>query len=32
MLEVDDVRWDASIAGQLTRIKNEYIERNRRIV
>lgn len=32
MLEVEDVRWDASISGQLMRIKNEYIERNRRIV
>ena len=32
MLEVDDVRWDASIFGQLTRIKNEFIEKNRRIV
>ena len=32
MLEVEDVRWDASLSGQLTRIKNEYIERNRRIV
>ena len=32
ILEVDDVRWDASISGQLTRIKNEFIERNRRIV
>lgn len=31
-LEVDNVRWDASISGQLNRIKNEYIERNRRIV
>jgi len=32
MLEVEDVRWDASISGQLNRIKNEYIDRNRRIV
>lgn len=32
MLQVDDVRWDASISGQLNRLKNEYIERNRRIV
>jgi len=32
ILEVEDVRWDASISGQLTRIKNEFIERNRRIV
>lgn len=31
-LEVDHVRWDASISSQLKRIKNEYIERNRRIV
>lgn len=31
-LEVDNVRWDASISSQLKRIKNEYIERNRRIV
>ncbi len=32
VLEVDDVRWDASLSGQLRQIKNEYIERNRRIV
>jgi len=32
ILEVEDVRWDASILGQLTRIRNEFIERNRRIV
>lgn len=31
-LEVDNVRWDASVASQLKRIKSEYIERNRRIV
>ena len=31
-LEVDSVRWDASIKNQLTKIKNEYIERNKRIV
>jgi len=31
-LEIDDVRWDASISGQLSRIKNEFIDRNRRIV
>ncbi|MFV0392152.1 MAG: F0F1 ATP synthase subunit delta [Paludibacteraceae bacterium] len=31
-LEVDDVRWDASISGQLQNVKKEYIERNRRIV
>ena len=32
ILVVDDVRWDASISGQLKRIRNEYIERNQRIV
>ena len=32
MLEVEDVRWDASLSGQLSRIRYEYIERNRRIV
>lgn len=32
LLEVDFVRWDASVRNQLTKIKNEYIERNRRIV
>lgn len=32
MLEVEGVRWDASLSGQLKRIKNEYIERNRRII
>lgn len=31
-LEVDFVRWDASLKNQLTKIKNEYIERNKRIV
>ncbi len=31
-LEVEGVRWDASISGQLKQIKNEFIERNRRIV
>lgn len=31
-LEVDSVRWDASIKNQLTKIRNEYIERNKRIV
>lgn len=31
-LEVDFVRWDASIKNQLQKIKNEYIERNKRIV
>ena len=28
-LEVDFVRWDASLHGQLQRIKNEYIEKNK---
>lgn len=32
LMEIDSVRWDASIKNQLNRIKNEYIERNRRIV
>jgi len=32
MFEVDFVRWDASISGQLRRIKKEYIERNKKIV
>lgn len=32
ILEVDNYRWDASISGQLNRIKNEYIEKNRRII
>ncbi|VBB46026.1 ATP synthase subunit delta [uncultured Paludibacter sp.] len=32
LMEVDFVRWDASLKNQLTKIKNEYIERNRRIV
>jgi len=32
MFEVDFVRWDASISGQLRRIKNEYIEKNNKIV
>lgn len=31
-LEVENERWDASILSQLKRIRNEYIERNRRIV
>ncbi len=30
LFEVDFVRMDASISGQLQRIKNEYIERNQR--
>ena len=32
MLEVEGERWDASVFGQLSRVRNEYIERNRRIV
>lgn len=32
ILEVDFFRWDASLMGQLNRIKKQYIERNRRIV
>lgn len=32
LMEIDSVRWDASIKNQLNRIKSEYIERNRRIV
>lgn len=32
LMEIDSVRWDASIKNQLNRIKNDYIERNRRIV
>ncbi|MGC3978726.1 MAG: F0F1 ATP synthase subunit delta [Paludibacteraceae bacterium] len=32
LMEIDSVRWDASIRNQLNKIKNEYIERNRRIV
>lgn len=32
ILEVDHNRWDASLRGQLNRIKKQYIERNRRIV
>ena len=32
ILEVDYSRWDASLRGQLNRIKKQYIERNRRIV
>ncbi len=32
MFEVDFVRWDASISGQLRRIKKDYIERNKKIV
>lgn len=32
ILQVDYNRWDASLSGQLNRIKKQYIERNRRIV
>ncbi|MDP4239673.1 MAG: F0F1 ATP synthase subunit delta [Bacteroidota bacterium] len=32
MFEVDFVRWDASISGQLRRIKKDYIEKNNKIV
>lgn len=32
ILEVDYKRWDASLRGQLNRIKKQYIDRNRRIV
>ncbi len=32
ILQVDFIRWDASLRGQLNRIKKQYIERNRRIV
>lgn len=32
MFEVDFVRWDASVSGQLSRIKKEYIERNNKTV
>jgi len=32
MFEVDFVRWDASLSGQLRRIKNEYIEKNNKTV
>ena len=30
LFEVDFVRMDASLAGQLQRIKNEYLEKNQR--
>lgn len=30
--EVDFVRWDASVSGQLRRIRNEYIEKNKKTV
>lgn len=32
MFEVDFVRWDASVSGQLRRIKKEYIEKNNKTV
>ena len=32
MFEVDFVRMDASLSGQLQRIKNEYIDQNKRIM
>ena len=32
ILELDFLRWNASLSNQLNRIKNQYIERNRRIV
>ena len=32
VLEVDFMRWDASLISQLNSIKKQYIERNRRIV
>jgi len=32
MFEVDFVRWDASISGQLRRIRKEYIEKNNKTV
>ena len=32
ILQIDYNRWDASLSGQLNRIKKQYIERNRRIV
>lgn len=32
IFEVDFVRWDASISGQLRQIKKEYIEKNKKIV
>lgn len=32
ILEVDFVRWDASLSGQLNSIKKQYIDRNRRII
>ena len=32
LFEVDFVRWDASISGQLRRIRKEYIEKNKKTV
>lgn len=32
ILEVDYNRWDASLKGQLNRIRKQYIDKNRRIV
>ena len=32
MFEVDFVRWDASVSGQLRRIRSEYIEKNKKTV
>lgn len=32
LFEVDFVRWDASISGELRRIKKDYSERNKKIV
>lgn len=32
LFEVDFVRWDASLSSQLQRIKNEYIDKNKRIM
>ena len=32
ILELDFIRWDASLSRQLNSIKNQYIERNRRII
>jgi F-type H+-transporting ATPase subunit delta len=32
LFEVDFVRWDASLSGQLKRIREEYIEQNKRVL
>ena len=32
ILDLDFIRWDASLSRQLNSIRNQYIERNRRIV